>query len=279
MLSINNRYAIVVILSLLVLSHLSCETKKDKPDNPNLFVEVVNQDDAPKDFVYTITKSKDSAKVTSGRVLGLAILKVQPEISYDISVNLGSYIETKRGVTWPANSAKSIRFEFNDEEGEFVLDSDTNTPLDQIDNQGVTDAQKEKEKQKGIPENWVEGRLYNSNNVSCQYAGQSIVFINQGAQLYNIETKKFTEAIVVPVGESVAVAAPANGAFLRGFLSAGSDNPAALGDRIAFVSFDEIYTGWWLAAGCKDGSKPATNCNNGNGYTGIGSACTTLGED
>ncbi|MEP2935473.1 MAG: hypothetical protein ABJM06_07135 [Gilvibacter sp.] len=261
------------------MSFTSCETKTTTPDKPNLFVQVVNQQDQPQDFAYTITPENRPANAASDRAFGQVALKMEAPVSYSVEVNVGSYIETKKGVTWPANTAKVLRFEFNDEEGEFVLDADDNTPLDQIDETGITDAQKDKEKQKGIPDGWVEGRFYNANNVSCQYAGQSLVFIHQGADLYNIETKKITQAVVVPVGKSVAVAAPANGAFLRVFLSAGAEDPSGLGDRIAFVRFDEMYTGWWFAAGCKDGSKPPTNCNNGNGYTGIGSACTTLGED
>ena len=277
-----NRYLLrapVLIASFLFLSFTSCETKTTTPDKPNLFLQVVNQEDQPQDFAYAITQEDSTANVVRDRTFGQAALKMAAPVKYTVEVTIGSYREIKKGVTWPATAAKVLRFEFNDEEGEFILDADDNTALDQIDEDGVTNTQKEKEKQKGIPDGWVEGRFYNANNVSCQYAGQSLVFIHQGADLYDIKAKKFTETIVVPVGQSVAVAAPSNGAFLRAFLSAGAKDPAALGDRIAFVRFDEIYSGWWFAAGCKDGSKPATNCNNGNGYTGIGSACTTLGED
>lgn len=269
----------VLLVMLMISAMNSCDTGKKSKTQPNLFVQVVNENDKPKDFSYTIQKSADSSNVKSGTATGQAALMVPENTSYTIQVSTGSYVEIKRNVKWPANTAKIIRFEFNDEEGEYVLDADENIPLDQIDENGVTKAEKEMEANKKIPAGWVEGKFYNSNNVSCPYAGQSLVFVNQGSEILNLKTGKYSEGVVVEAGKGLAVAVSSNGGFMRAFLSTDPGNSASRGRSISFVSLENLYKGWWFAAGCEDGSKPATNCNDGNGLTDYGGACKTLGED
>lgn len=131
-----------------------------------------------------------------------------------------------------------------------------------------------------VPEGWAKGFLYNSNDGTCDYSGKYLVFMNaNGGRFKNLRTGKINQYVVVAPGDKLEVAAPIRSANIRVFISAGT-TVSIEGQSISNGTISQLVDGWWYQTGCKNGTRPATNCDNGNGQgPNTPYSCITIGED
>ncbi|MBN4070765.1 hypothetical protein JYT76_03705, partial [Olleya sp. AH-315-F22] len=135
-----------------------------------------------------------------------------------------------------------------------------------------------------VPPGWAKGTLYNSNNGACsRYKGKYLVFMNAGGGIFkNLKTGEKNQFMVVAAGEKLEVAAPISSAWIRVFATSYHPKDPSKVDRnsISSGTVSQLINGWWYSAGCKDGTRPVTPCDNG---TGSGPkyypSCNTHGED
>ncbi|MCW5516171.1 hypothetical protein [Muriicola sp. Z0-33] len=125
-----------------------------------------------------------------------------------------------------------------------------------------------------IPNGWVEGVLYNSNDGSCDDKGRSLVFMHHKNDILNLSTGIISENVIVAPGEKLEVAVPAGSVWLRAFRTAGDSNAKESGTGVAFARM-EASNGWWFGTGCGDGSRFPTNCYDGNSNDGNNESCET----
>ena len=132
-----------------------------------------------------------------------------------------------------------------------------------------------------VPVGWAKGTLYNSNDGSCSLEDKYLIFMNAvRGKFKNLRTGEVNQYMIVAPGNNLEVAAPANSAFIRVFISSSSSDVNAMeGGSISHGTISQLVDGWWYQAGCKNGTRPTTSCDNGKGQ-GAGShySCRTLGE-
>lgn len=237
---------------------------------------VVDMDNKPTEFGFALRNASNQPIIEGRSYNQMESIDIPANENFTVSLDYGFSQHFSSAVTIGSTKTKRLKFVY-DNDGKFKESFDLEEgPKLEEEFKSPYEAAKQL---KNIPPKWAKGVLINSNDTDCQYGGKYLIFSNQGGELMNLETGKISESVIVAPGAQVAVAAPEEAAFIRAFLANGPYNVESKGNRIAFGLLNDLLDGWWFSAGCKEGTKPKTNCNNGRGEVGTGSACKTLGED
>ena len=119
--------------------------------------------------------------------------------------------------------------------------------------------------------NWANGVLYNSNDGNCSLSGEYLVFMSAGqrgsGRFLNRETDEFSQFVAVPPGKKLEVAVPNDIVFIRVFSIKvlPEDLSTVPQSTISHGSMSNLVDGWWYQAGCNNGTKPKSRCDDGTG--------------
>ncbi len=152
------------------------------------------------------------------------------------------YISQVIDVNLPAGKITKLQYVYDD--GKFKQD------------------QPEEESQANVttPEGWIKGTLYNSNDGDCYlHKGQTLEFNIRDRQFYNLKTGKLVNSVVLKAGEKLEVAIPE----FEGHFRASPIVDGKKETRISFWYYKHVSKNWWYSAGCPNGTKPISRCNDG----------------
>jgi hypothetical protein len=187
---------------------------------------------------------------------------------------LGGYIEDNGELSYdldgeePDGVGRIVKIEkFDDSDLIYIGDGDTLVLPDvpNIRDQKRTVLKKEVL----VPAGWAKGLLYNSNNGECSHKDKYLIFKSVNSIFLTLENGKKQGSVLVPPGRKLEVAIPSAKAHIRAFVSGSSTDLNAIeGRMIAFAWLGHMVDGWWFAAGCKAGTRPEKQCDNGRGQGG-----------
>ncbi len=170
---------------------------------------------------------------------------------YKLEISYKEKTETVNGISIKPNQLNRLHFTYK--EGQFI-------PVGSV------------ESKLSVPNSYVVGMLYNSNDGSCdRYTQKTVVFQIRNQNIYNLKTGQFVEKVRILPGQKLKVAVPSDRGHFRALVLSEDQSE----NSIAFWYYDNMTKGWWFSAGCQNGTKPKERCYNGS----IASSCGTLHED
>jgi hypothetical protein len=212
----------------------------------------------------------DKFKTCNGKVIAYSMTANSKTVQRDVlaetfdlelSYIYNTKIEVKKNIKIHSNQLNTLHFVYDD--GTFTREEN---PVVDTGNENVTNTSNFKPTPPKIaPDGWIAGTVYNTTNGSCDWKNRTLIFINNGGVLMNLETGKIVKEIIVLPGKEAKIAVPMrySSSFLRVFMQNPEGNKG-----ISFWLLKNAKHNWWYAVGCDDGFGPPNTCNDGSGNAG-----------
>ena len=269
-----------VEISGILLEHIVIGTNENENSLNSLVlspygrisIEVIDKNSENQTFSLSCSNPKTNQIVHSTYGNGNKSVDLQANIPLDISVAVGFHQKKFENLTLIPGVERTLKIVYDGENFEQVKESTTNNRVEES-NESV----KKIYKNIIVPETYVKGTLYNSNDGDCQYNGKSLAFSIRNQKILDLRTGNYEDYVTARPGESVEVAISGSGGHLRGYLIDSSGNEV---ERISFWYPNKLSNNWWYSVGCSNGTMPSTNCFSGTNYNNRGSfsECKTFGE-
>lgn len=238
-------------------------------------LELVTKEGQPLNFAYKFT-DKNGTQIAKGTRFDKILLDLPSGTPIGLNLDHGLKGIAENAIILEAGKILKLRYVYD--EGKFVREE----AQSQFNGSNASTAENTTMPENQVPLGWAKGTLYNSNDGNCKdLRGKYLEFTIRGQKILDLNTGTYIERAVVAPGDKLWIAAPESGGHFRVNILNVNQDTNGQGNQISFWFADHLIDGWWFSSGCKNGTRPSVNCNDGIADQGDKSysECRTLGEN